>query len=126
MGCDPSKGDLLCSTDKIRDWRRYDASGGCKTLGDLQAGRCTAVTSTPVWVRRGQVIGFAGNRGTFIGKGEKGEGITRYHLHFEVRKGLAHDALGYHCALGTCVPVDPYGGPSPDPYPAGPNVVLWE
>jgi len=51
------------------------------------------------------------------------------HLHFEVRKGLVATPTGiYQCALPSCVPIDPYGWRSTtqkDPYPFGPNIVLW-
>jgi murein DD-endopeptidase MepM/ murein hydrolase activator NlpD len=72
------------------------------------------------------IIGEVGNKAIDLKNNSLPLGA---HLHFEVRKGLVATPTGiYQCALPSCVPVDPYGWRSTtlkDPYPFGPNILLW-
>lgn len=112
MGC--QGGGILCPKAKAdEDWR-VAPSPGCQTLTDLHAGLCTMLEGHGlVEVHRGDVIGFAGDRGVIQ---------NRYHLHFEARTGVDKTLL---CAPGICQPADPYGGLSIGTAPGGSLPRLW-
>ena len=95
------------------------------------------IISEPVPVRVGcQIASSTGNAG-----------VSNAHLHFEVRVGVevikSKNRVRFRCVPPGCRPVDPYGWADPlrgsfpigdprhdlahdDPYPAGPNVRMWE
>src|SRR5262249_28408630 len=105
-----------------------DATGEDLRLVDLPGESERLITNGErIRVTRGTQIGRVGNKG--LGTVQKGKyvpaSMSKSHLHFEVRVGLAD----LQCLPVDCLPVDPYGwtdSAKPDPYPVGTNVRLWE
>jgi hypothetical protein len=113
IGCTAGTNDSHCALNG-GDFRGIDASGNIV---------CASLTTKGCNVKVGDVIGLVGNKGL-------GTSVSVAHLHFEVRRGLTDNPGGLPICGATCLPVDPYGGTSTDPYSqflgGVPNVNLWK